>query len=690
MSDYPNKFDDDNNLYLVKDALWLNLAEDYYPGHGAITVEGKTDKFPPNGIITLVDQCSAVHERAISFSYSGRKDNQFFGLELLSDRASFKPKKLTKVTMQVMSNHREALKDSIIAIEEFLGEKHATEDSPRGKTIFGRLNFLKKIMFTPKAWFVSNVTTGAAPFTVNFTFAGTGNVGPVGFIHYIWKFGEDVIETVQPNIEKTFLNVGTYNVSLTVKNAYGEDTVTFQDMIKVKGKPPEPATVNFIPQPYQILKDGKLRTPVNMPVHVEVPKKTTVDNKKTLAGEVIENNKIVDPIKKYTWKLSDNVPHSNTTKTKALYSIGGVHDLVLRTDTELGSYRVTVVPNAIDVVEPRNLWLWDIKNKQIKSYEFGLVSEVFKTSSHSHDIVIDDSFVSSERANFEFWKNNGMASKADAKSGYGSNSLIYWASGRKPDESANIEKINSCEYNGFADTYTSKGSIASRPWNWVSFVDNNNVYFILGNTPEGPYPTLSMTNQSKHTCNLDDYKSSSEDVSYTKYLSGAVDLMKHPGVFDENFKAEHGHFASYRATWKNSTGYLLRNSELGESFNLQNFYKTTGTLGMPFQNIMKLPDMPGNGNIDGELVALNSGIYFFSSYGSTYCFNDSSGIWEIVTPHNRVAKNKLDKLLATSDKDTKAYVTIDGGTFFKFNETNMTCNTLIGSPVNKEWLLSIY
>lgn len=692
---YPTALDNDENLYLVHDALKIPLGFDYYPGHTNIVADGDLSKFPLSGIITLVDQCSMPKERAVSFYYGSRTNREFLELELLPNSVDcIKPKKLTTITLQAMANHREALKDAILAIEKFLGTKHEIEDEPKGDTIFGRLNFLKKILFFPKAWFEVERTTGAAPFTTRFVFTGIGNTGPVGDVFYTWKFNDEETQTTDPIIEKVFLSPGNYTISLTIKNHYGEDTVSFVDMVKVKGQAPEAATVKFLPFQNQIHIDDimpKIRTPVNQPVVIEVPQKT-FENKKTFAGELIDpkTNRVTDTITSYTWNLNDDLPHANAYKTKAMYTVGGFYDLILRTDTDLGSYRITNYENCIDVVEPTNLWLWSTENKQrIRSYEFGLVSEVLKTSNNTYALRANDIFIESAREKFEFWRNNGAAKKSELKSGDGGDCLLFWASGRNANDPITEERINFSTYNGFADSYKVEQSI-NRPWNWAALASNVDVYFIFGLPTTEPLPTLSITNKSKITYNITSETEYNDTLEYRNFKNGAHDLITNPGVFDSSYNAIHGHYSAYRTTWKDNVGYILRNSSLGEYFSFQSFYKTEGTFGSPFHNIVKLPDMPGDSNKEGSLVALNNGIYFFNNYGGSYCFNGSNGSWELVNSHNKIARNELNSLLAASDSESKAYISIEDVAFFKFNEIDMSYITFNHGPINKQWLMSIF
>jgi PKD repeat protein len=690
---YPKEFDSDDNLYLAVDALRASLGFDYYPGNTSIIADGDISRFPPSGIITLVDQYSSPKERAISFYYGKKTDREFLELELLSDSPDCpKPKKITSITLQVMSDHREMLKNSILAIENFLGTKHEIANEPKSGTIFGRINFLRKVVFGPKAWFEVDKNTGAAPFTTKFVFTGTGNNGPVGEVSYLWKFNGEEMQTQEPFVEKVFLNPGSYTVSLTIKNSYGEDAVTFVDMVKVKGQAPEEAQIKFLPLKTQIHFDDiipRIRTPINQPIAIEIPQKT--ENKKTFAGELIDpkTNKKVDAVTSYTWNLSDDLPHSNATKTKALYTVGGLYDLVLRTDTNLGAYRITTYENCIDVVEPINLWVWTLENKQqIRSFEFGLISEVFKKSNNTYSIKVNDDFLEDQRAVHEFWRNNGSAAVHELSSGQGGDRLLYWASGRGQHDSSFTEQINFAQYNGFADIYTSGVSL-QRPWNWASLASNKNVYFLFGVPQDEQFPTVSLTNKSKTTYNIAARTSVSESLDYSNFKNGAHDLTKNLGVFDSKFNAVNGHYSAYRTVWKNDVGYILKNSNLGEYFLFKNFYKTEGTLGVPCQNIIKLPDMPGDHNYEGSLVALNKGIYFFNNYGSTYCFNDLTGIWETVNAHNHVAKNELDGLLAASDGESKAYISMENGAFFKFNEIDMSYITFNHHSPNNHWLMAV-
>ncbi|MFA5414209.1 MAG: PKD domain-containing protein [Methanoregula sp.] len=80
---------------------------------------------------------------------------------------------------------------------------------------------------TPVANFTANVTSGNIPLLVRFTDESSGN--PTS---WRWDFGDGSISTVQ-NPVHTYLNAGTYTVSLNVTNAYGSTVKTRTNYISV-------------------------------------------------------------------------------------------------------------------------------------------------------------------------------------------------------------------------------------------------------------------------------------------------------------------------------------------------------------------------------------------------------------------------------------------------------------------------
>ncbi|HNO08674.1 MAG TPA: PKD domain-containing protein, partial [Methanoregulaceae archaeon] len=79
----------------------------------------------------------------------------------------------------------------------------------------------------PEAQFISNTTSGTAPLTVQFNDSSNGTV-----TSYAWDFGDGANST-EKNPVHTYTSYGIYNVSLTVTNTAGEDTIIKNDFIQV-------------------------------------------------------------------------------------------------------------------------------------------------------------------------------------------------------------------------------------------------------------------------------------------------------------------------------------------------------------------------------------------------------------------------------------------------------------------------
>ena len=79
--------------------------------------------------------------------------------------------------------------------------------------------------------------------------------------------------------------------------------------------------------------------------------------------------------------------------------------------------------------------------------------------------------------------------------------------------------------------------------------------------------------------------------------------------------SDDGYFGVHRTAWKRNNGYLIRNSGVGQFFRLSSFYRTEGDFTDFFDGISKQPDMSGPAKVEGELVPLSSGVYFFNNSG---------------------------------------------------------------------------
>ena len=91
----------------------------------------------------------------------------------------------------------------------------------------------------PQAGFTSNVTSGTAPLTVLFTDTSTGGVST----SWYWDTGDGIYSKHAMNATHTFTKPGVYNVTLTVANEAGNNTVTKPDYIIVTS--PETLVADF-------------------------------------------------------------------------------------------------------------------------------------------------------------------------------------------------------------------------------------------------------------------------------------------------------------------------------------------------------------------------------------------------------------------------------------------------------------
>lgn len=704
-SRYPDALDGTDNLFLVHDALRVKLVDDYAPGQRSIVVSGNTSRFPPTGVVTLTEQVSEIDKRAISFYYGSRTDTTFNELELLPGFEDVaKPRGVTNVTQNVMAAHHNNLKDALIAVQEFLGVKGTVDTKPLGPTLEGRIGFLRKLVLRPRAWFTTTKRIGIVPLTV--TFNDLSYRGPTEFC---WNFGDgttpssiscDIISNstistvstvVVPDPEnhtvtKTYFSPGIYDVRLTVRNQFGEDTLTIPNYIIARVAAPDPATIEFSPDnATQALIGDVLYTRTNSLVSV-----TATDNGQQ-AG---------DPVVGYKWDLQDDLDHQDLPGTRASYSIGGLYDVRLKVRTQLGAYRMTVFRNAINVIERSNLFLMVAPEgpghtKNFKSYEFGLVSETFKLAGRTAQAITrNTSSVAADAAQVAEWKRNvGFVPKNRTGSGDKGTAALYWTEGASPGIN-----IRFMEYAGFTDTWVNANLSIERGWNWVGFNSGTKVHFILGSPSTLPAntPGNSPTNQLRQTVSLTTYTTTTQTFDTTNYKNGAEELQQNTGY------GAAGDYSVYRSCWKDHTGYLARNDGIGAYFRIRSFYRTEGTISDEFQFFRKLTDLPGSQKLEGAMVPLSSGVFFFDNSGEVVAWNDVTETWFTfagTSPFRALQDqtvptfdNRANTLVAASDGDQKAYLSFDysSNAFHRFNTATRTFGSLGGRPAGEQLLAGVY
>jgi len=766
-SNYPTSFDSQADLYEVHDALRLTLANDYNPGDTTIYWSGDTTvaaTFPATGIITLTEQCSDIDKRAISFYYSNINlaTSTFTGLEILPEFNDVpKPALITDITMNVMAIHHNTLKEAIIAIENFVGVKGTLDIQPYGATMEGRINFLRKLVLVPRAWFATNIRIGLVPLEVEFQdlsfyLATDGQTGP---ITYLWDFGDntassislistisviDVVPTNATNVLvddlnggsllKTYMSPGIYDVTLTVSNNFGSNTVTFPQLIHARVAAPGEATIEVTPGASQFIEVAGvptggpytitpvIRSPVNTLIAIEVPQgqnPNITDEKVSFAGELLNSQGYaIDPVIEYSWEIGDDLPHGNSFETTVSFGDGGVYDCVLRVDTEFGAYRITVYRGTFDIVEQVNLWLWlftDSTNTFARTNEFGLVSQTFKTSSmgtihvNANDSFLD-SVPSAAQQQQEFNRNTLFSPRGNITSGSDGSAFIFWASGRNVSDPPTAENINVMEFQGFNTgepaEYTSHPAITGQPWNWAGLAFSGLSYFLFGTNPSSsPTPNASPVFNNFTTYAMLNEVITTGSFASTDFKNGAQELLNNVATFDNSGNSVYGNFSVYRTATQGDAGYILRNDGVGPFFRLQSFYGTSGTLGTPVTAITKLTNIQGPTVVEGQLTDLTQGIYFFNNSGSVPVYNPTTSVWTVSGPGiNSVAyrslqditasgfDNPANTLLVTSDGANRAYITFDysPNVFLLFNSINQTFTTLNGRPLGNQWLCGIY
>jgi PKD repeat protein len=750
---YPKNFDSDENLYLVHDSLRLRLLNDYNPGDTSIHAEGDpvvVSRIPPTGQITLTEQCSDLDKRALSFYYGNydSTNNVFSELTILNGFTDVvKTKRITDITVNVMEDHHNNIKDTLISIQEFCGVKGTIDTLPFGPTLEGRINFLRKIVMQPKAWFTASNTVGNVPLCVEFQDLSfrLGTDGDAHSVLLTWDFGDNTTSMVSVinetsivpddainvivqdtvsggKIKKCYHQPGIYDVKLTVQNNFGSDTVIMPDFINARVKAPENAFIQFVentstqhvtpgvPPNGPFTTNPTIRSPINTLIQIQVPSGENPENLGySYAGEqLIDHTTPVDPITNYTWALGDDLTHPNSSTTKASYGVGGIYDVKLRVDTKYYAYRITEYVGSVDIIENYNLWMWLFTdNTTVKSYEYGLISETFKVNStNSMTVNRNSSFLNnvpqSGQQIFEFNRNVGYTPRGTLPSGQQGTATLYWASGRNASDPVGNETINVAEFNGFLGTYTTRPSI-TRQWNWLNLNSNSTSYFCFGDVPSR-YPYTSLTNTTNTALDLSSLTVSNTDLTTSSYLNGASELESNPVVYDESGNSAYGDFSVYRGAWKDSTGFFARNDGVGPFFRIKSFYRTEGTISAPFTFIRKMQDIQGPTKLQAEMTNLSDGIYVMNNSGSVSKFNDVETSWTTGGPgiNSLLYRNLQDTsvqgfddptntLLLASDSDSRAYLSFDysPNAFTKFSNIDLSFKLLAPRPNGEQWVMGV-
>jgi hypothetical protein len=541
------------------------------------------------------------------------------------------------------------------------------------------------------------------PFSVEFTDLSF-NVGKElqnNDVTYTWDFGDGTTKVISyslvnsnADVSHTYQNPGIYTVKLTVTNKFGSNTSVLPDYINARYFAPDFATITPEINAYQILLNNQVKTPNNMNLYFMVNSN----------GEYA-----IDPVVTYNWILSDVLAHPNTPYTNVNYQIGGIYDIALKCITTNNAYRITQKANYINVVENSSYFLFTYgsNNNFVYANEMGLLSETFKpTQSTGKEIFVNDAFLvgteNETQAIREFKRNVFSTLNGYYASGISGNLTINYASGRNSSDSASLEEIISINFNAFNETYNNYNT-AFRPWNWIAFGFENTQYFLFGN-PINQVAGLSLTNQQILEHNLTTNIYSTTSITSSQYLGASTELKQNPSQFDDAISL-YGYFSVYRTALNNRNGYILRNSGVGDFFQLKSFYRTKENGADFIYYFEKLLDIAGGEKLEGQLVNLSSGLYFFNNTGSVSAYKPDTGVWEVGGPGlNSLAfrgfqdttvanyDNATNTLVACSDNDHAAYLSFDysNNSFIKFDDITLTFKKLSERVDNSQWSCNIF
>jgi gliding motility-associated-like protein len=166
----------------------------------------------------------------------------------------------------------------------------------------------------PTANFSSDITSGCAPIIVNFKDLSSGAS------KWSWDFGNGATSSRQ-NPSTTFITPGTYNITLTVTNASGSNTIVKNGYITVYNEP----TAAFVAD----------RTTGCSPVPVQF-----TDQSVPAAGTTITG---------WNWDFGDGVGTSNVRNPRYVYKATGSYSVTLTISNDKGCTKLITKPNYINV-----------------------------------------------------------------------------------------------------------------------------------------------------------------------------------------------------------------------------------------------------------------------------------------------------------------------------------------------------
>jgi PKD repeat protein len=214
MSQFPQQLDNRDSLFYVRNNAETVLKQSLTFSSKYIVVEDAS-QFPSNGLIKITPS-EGIGEPEIVY-YGIKIGNQFHQLQrgfAQSRQSSWAVGSI--VSLPVMADHHNALKDAIIKIQERIGLKN----QPDPGTINADLVALEKKWLSPHPSFKAYPRAGPAPLAIRFQ-----NLSVESGFSFLWDFGDGTNST-ERNPLHIFQEEGTYNVKLTMVSQNGASGLT--------------------------------------------------------------------------------------------------------------------------------------------------------------------------------------------------------------------------------------------------------------------------------------------------------------------------------------------------------------------------------------------------------------------------------------------------------------------------------
>lgn len=364
MSLYPVEFTPLKELFHVTDFAKTRLRENIDRESDFIVVES-TDKFPPEGIITITadpGRLFSIREEdwAMSYYYKRKTKDTFEDLTLV--KGNFAPKyKNERVTLNVISDHHNRIAEEIMHLEKIAG----TLDSKDPDSLRFRIERLKKFVRKPRAFFMPTVTRGFYPLSVNFEDKSTRIPDK-----WLWEFGDGTTSPKKDPVH-TYLAPGVYSVRLTVFNDYGTDSFYCMNLIEVLGEPPE-APIAEVLNPREL---------VGEPITIRAtPRDGQTKNQFREWGWILDPN--LEPVhSNLIRKRPDLGPDLFLTSAPQIEikgRVGGRYSIGLVGYGFERSFAYNREDINIEIIEPINFWDFRAEQNSLVPWEYGLMGEIYR------------------------------------------------------------------------------------------------------------------------------------------------------------------------------------------------------------------------------------------------------------------------------------------------------------------------